>query len=372
MICDELAIIQQGGQGRRGEFRDPHIWKEGDTWCMLICTGSTRHSSSGSAILYTTDRLELLPDGTIDQNWIYRGPVYEMENQTITYGKTWELPVILPISNESGTITKYVFIFSPAPADIADNKIYYFLGDFNISTGKFTPDESFGGLPRLMDYGANVFTGPSGFIDPVSGDAIIFSIMQDQRGAGEQGASGWAHTVGLARRVWLTEDGSDVMTAPVEALNTLEEKVLVNETDLTLEQANEKLSQVSGDMLHIKLTVDVSKASEFGINMKKGGKWDCTSYSYDVAEETIYGTTENRGEGCKVKTVSGWLPAEDGKLTMDIYVDRSLVEGFFNEYKAISIRAYVEDPTSQALDIFATGDVTIESLYVATMGSIFD
>lgn len=372
VICDELAIIQKGGEGRRGEFRDPHIWKEGDTWCMAICTGSTTNSSSGSAILYTTDTLELLPDGTIDQNWIYRGPVYEMENQTITYGKTWELPVILPISNESGTITKYVFIFSPAPADIADNKIYYFLGDFDLSTGKFTPDESFGGLPRLMDYGANVFTGPSAFIDPVSGDMVMFSIMQDQRGAGEQGASGWAHTVGLARRVWLNEDGTDVMTAPVEALSTLEEKVLMNETDLTLEQANEKLSQVSGDMLHIKLTVDVSKASEFGINMKKGGKWDCTSYSYDVAEETIYGTTENRGEGCKVKTVSGWLPAEDGKLTMDIYVDRSLVEGFFNEYKAISIRAYVEDPTSQALDIFATGDVTIESLYVATMGSIFD
>lgn len=372
VICDELAIIQKGGEGRRGEFRDPHIWKEGDIWCMVICTGSTSHSTSGSAILYTTDRLELLPDGTIDQNWIYRGPVYEMENQTITYGKTWELPVILPISNESGTITKYVFIFSPAPADIADNKIYYFLGDFDLSTGKFTPDESFGGLPRLMDYGANVFTGPSAFIDPVSGDMVMFSIMQDQRGAGEQGASGWAHTVGLARRVWLNEDGTDVMTAPVEALTSLEEKVLVNKTGLTLEQANEKLSQVSGDMLHIKLTVDVSKASEFGINMKKGGKWDCTSYSYDVAEETIYGTTENRGEGCKVKTVSGWLPAEDGKLTMDIYVDRSLVEGFFNEYKAISIRAYVEDPASQAVDLFATGDVTIESLYVATMGSIFD
>ena len=372
VICDELAIIQKGGEGRRGEFRDPHIWKEGDIWCMAICTGSTTNSSSGSAILYTTDTLELLPDGTIDQNWVYRGPIYEMENQTITYGKTWELPVILPISNESGTITKYVFIFSPAPADIADNKIYYFLGDFDLSTGKFTPDESFGGLPRLMDYGANVFTGPSAFIDPVSGDMVMFSIMQDQRGAGEQGASGWAHTVGLARRVWLNEDGTDVMTAPVEALTSLEEKVLVNETGLTLEQANEKLSQISGDMLHIKLTVDVSKASEFGINMKKGGKWDCTSYSYDVAEETIYGTTENRGEGCKVKTVSGWLPTEDGKLTMDIYVDRSLVEGFFNEYKAISIRAYVEDPTSQTVDLFATGDVTIESLYVATMGSIFD
>ena len=67
-----------------------------------------------------------------------------------------------------------------------------------------------------------------------------------------------------------------------------------------------------------------------------------------------------------------WRPAENGKLTMDIYVDRSLVEGFFNQFKAISIRAYVEDPASQAVDLFATGEVTIESLYVAAMGSIFD
>ena len=48
------------------------------------------------------------------------------------------------------------------------------------------------------------------------------------------------------------------------------------------------------------------------------------------------------------------------------------MEGFFNDYKAISIRANTEDPDSRGIDLFATGSVTIESLYVATMGSIFD
>ena len=47
-------------------------------------------------------------------------------------------------------------------------------------------------------------------------------------------------------------------------------------------------------------------------------------------------------------------------------------EAFFNDHKAISIRAYVEDPASQGVDLFADGDVTVESLYVAQMGSIFD
>ena len=147
---------------------------------------------------------------------------------------------------------------------------------------------------------------------------------------------------------------------------------LLDEQNLTLAAANEKLATVSGDMLHIVITADISSAAEFGINLKQGGKWDCTTYRYDTAEQLIYGTTENRGEGCKTKTVSGALPTEDGKITMDIYVDRSLVEAFFNEYKAISIRSYVEDPASQATSLFATGEVTIESLYVATMGSIFD
>ena len=370
IICDELAIAQEAGMGRRGEFRDQHIWKEGDIWCMLVCSGSTNHAG-GTALLFTTDTLELLPDGTVDQNWIYRGPVYEMDQPITKYGRTWELPVLLPVSNESGTITKYMFVFSPAPADVADNKIYYYLGDFDLETGKFTPNPDFG-EPRLFDYGANVFTGPSAFIDPVSGDVIMFSIMQDQRGAGEQGASCWAHTCGIARRIWLNDEGTDLMMAPIEALAELETQVLVNEQNLTLDQANEKLAAVQGDMLHIKLTVDVSKAAEFGINMKQGGQWDCTTFSYDTAARIIRGSTENRGEGCKVKNVEGALPVEDGKLTIEIYIDRSLVEGFFNDYKAISIRAYVEDPASQALSLFADGDVVIESLYVAAMGSIFD
>ena len=57
---------------------------------------------------------------------------------------------------------------------------------------------------------------------------------------------------------------------------------------------------------------------------------------------------------------------------MEIYIDRSLVEGFFNDYKAISIRAYPEQRDSKAIELFATGEVRILELYVASMSSIFD
>lgn len=125
IIYDKLAIQQTEGQGRAGEFRDAHIWKEGDSWCMLVCTGSMK-SEGGSAILYETKTLEVKPDGTIDMDWKYRGLVYEMENQPMTYGTSWELPILMPLTNEAGTITKYIFMISPAPAGLADNKVYYF------------------------------------------------------------------------------------------------------------------------------------------------------------------------------------------------------------------------------------------------------
>jgi sucrose-6-phosphate hydrolase SacC (GH32 family) len=115
-------------------------------------------------------------------DWVYRGSVYDWPDQSMTYGTSWELPILLPLTNKAGTITKYFFSISPAPASMADNKVYYFVGDFDRETGKFIPDERFIDGPALLDYGSNVFTGPSALVDPVSGDVYLFSIMQDQRG----------------------------------------------------------------------------------------------------------------------------------------------------------------------------------------------
>ncbi len=170
----------------------------------------------------------------------------------------------------------------------------------------------------------------------------------------------------------LTDDGTDLKMAPIEALHTLEEEVLLNERDLTVAQANEKLAGVAEDMYYLKLVIDAKSATSFGINLKQGGKWDCTTYTYDVAKAEIIGKTANKGEGAATNLTSGELYLEDGKLVMEVYVDRSLVEAFFNETKSLSIRAYTEEADSYAISLFAEGEILIEELYLARMGSIFD
>lgn len=272
VICDDLAVIQQEGQGRAGEFRDPHIWKEGNTWCMLVCSGSTQ-TSGGTALLYTTDTLELQKDGTVEMNWQYRGPVYE---------------------------------------------------------------------------------------------------MQDQRSPAEEGAAGWAHNVGLARRIYLNEDGSDLCIAPIDAVNSLEKEVLVDAQGLTLEQANDLLAGIDEDMLYIEATFVPQDAASFGLAFKQSENGDESRFTYDPASGKLTGSTTNRGEGASAVPGSGQLSLQDGRLTMRVYIDRSLVEGFFNGDKALTLRSYPEDPTTaQGLSVFGEGAVTVEKLYVASMGSIY-
>lgn len=369
VVCDRLAIQQTEGQGRAGEFRDAHIWKEGDIWCMLVCTGSTE-SEGGSAILYETETLEVKPDGTIDMDWKYMGPVYEMEDQPMTYGTSWELPILLPLTNEAGTVTKYIFMISPAPAGLADNKVYYFIGDFDAETGRFTPDENFDNDPALLDYGCNVFTGPSVFVDPQSGDVCVFSIMQDQRTGAEEGAAEWAHCVGLTRKLWLNDAGTDVKMSPIDALQTLEGTVLAEGQNLTLEQANDMLADVKGDMLYVRAVFVADDAGAFGISLKSDGDSDRTSYTYDAGTRTIAGDTSNKGSAASLNHVSGPLSLEDGKLCMEIYIDRSLVEAYFNDTRSISMRAY-GDHDSQGIQLFSDGNVLVESLYVTKMQSIY-
>lgn len=374
-MAPELALEQQPGEGRAGQFRDPFIWKENESWYMTICSGNTKNSG-GTVLLYSTDVLELQADGEILMDWQYHGTVYEMETAPAQFGTSWELPIIVPIANESKSVETYLFIFSPAPASTADNKIFYFLGDFDHESGAFIPDESFSNEPKVLDYGDNVFTGPSMLYDEDTGRAVLFSIMQGQRSGAEEGLAGWAHTAGLAREVILSEDGTELRLRPVKELRNLDAETLIDLEAVTLAQANEALASLDEDLYRLEVAFDLTGLEDvggsLGVELKSDGDKDRTTLSYDPAAGVIYGNTQNRGKGAKRAEVSGDFTPEGSSLTLDIFVDRSLVEAFFNNDKAISMRAYVKEPTSTGILLFSEGgDLEILSLKVTRLTSIF-
>lgn len=63
-----------------------------------------------------------------------------------------------------------------------------------------------------------------------------------------------------------------------------------------------------------------------------------------------------------------WM--KSGTSGRAVYIDRSLVEGFFNDSKSISMRSY-SDFESQGLSLGADGESMVEELYVAEMNSLY-
>ena len=367
-IYPELAIKQTLGAGTAGEFRDPHIWQEAGVWNMLLCSAKT-DGEGGTALLYQTEVLELKGDGSVEMDWKLRGPVYEMENQSIKYGKTWELPIILPLKNESGNKTKHIFIFSPAPAGIADNSIFYFLGDFSVESGKFVPDESFGGVPRLLDYGANVFTGPSAFYDENSGKTYLFSIMQGQRTSGEDTLSGWAHNVGLSRELFLNEAGNDVKLRVVDTINNLESDVVYEAENVSLGEFTDSLKAINLDTYKLELEINVADKDFSGLSLvfNNEGKTENLSLNMNLRDKSFGANNRTPGKANKVRNSSGFYEYSDF-IHLEVYVDKSLLEVFLDESRSISIRTYPDNPSTESLTIVSdNNDLLITKVKLSKM-----
>ena len=199
----------------------------------------------------------------------------------------------------------------------------------------------------------------------------MFSIMQDQRPGPEQAAAGWAHSVGLTRNIFLNDDGTSVCIVPDERVYKLLNEELLSLKDVTMEEANEALKNVSGDLLYIKAVLAPQDQQNFGLNCKAQGRRNYTSFTYYTAKQTMDGFTSNRAKDAKASVVEGEVPLKDGKLTMEIFIDRSLVEGYFNSDKAISVRSYA-DPTAQEIKLFADGEVQVFEIQVCSVSSIYE
>lgn len=365
-ISNRLAIEQVGGQGAANEFRDAHIFIEDDTYYLLVGS-SVPGENRGCALLYTSSLFQNDPL----HHWTYRGYVYDYPGQPSDYGTTWELPVLLPLTDEKGNQTeKYVFIISPAPASKADNNIIYWIGTFDKTNYRFVPD--WNGQARRMDYGRNVFTGPSAFIDPLTNMSTMFSIMQDQRESSELAASGWAHCVGLPRQLYLGDDG-DLHIQPVPTIDSLKQRVFVLE-NATVEEINQKLTQVTSDMIYIKVCFEhISDQASVGIKTRMThSQEEYTTYYYDRSRQVIGANTQlNRNNS----TLSdGVFEGEmhGTSLVLELFVDRSMIEGFFNNYKTISTRSYTKDLVANQSELFITnGTADITYFEICRMNSIY-
>lgn len=368
-ISDKLAVKQMEGQGQIGEFRDAHVWIEDDTYYLAV--GSrVPNSNRGCVLLYTSSKQIADPM----HNWTYRGMLYDWVGQDPIrqYGSTWELPVMLPLTDALGNKTgKYILIISPAPAETADNNIVYWIGTFDKQNYRFVPD--YNGAPKRMDYGRNVFTGPSGFIDPNTNMVTIFSIMQDQRESSELASSGWSHCVGLPRQVYLEDNELKIRPVPnIYNLGKEDSKIVIDQVT-NVDSVNEIIKDCKSNLYNLKVNfTNLSSDAKIGIKLRMSeNKEEFTTLSYSNEVKLIEcSNLANANNSLLSGGISnGYFDTEE--LEINIFVDNSLIEAFFNNTKTISVRSYPKDYYANYFEIFVEkGNADIKYLEFVEFSAI--
>lgn len=315
--------VQRQNIGWLGEFRDPFVWLENETYFMLVGTGD-EHNGGGNAALYSSD------DGI---HWVSHGLLLEYDYaQNREAGHVWELPVLLPLRDESGNIACHILLLCACQIENEIVETYYFLGDWDAQNKSFQKHHE---RAQLLDLGKGVFTGPSGFVTP-DGRTVVFTIAQGRRSFADEVSAGWAHNGGLP--VELSIRNGQLHIQPIREINDLRRDVLLLLTHTDSAEANRLLAQCPGDQLCLEFTAEQEEAWVslcFGQHRRK--------FFYDRAARHLGVRDENGQEIGRWRGEVDDVDIGNERITFTCYLDRSMLEIYLNGVKAVTLRNYTQE-----------------------------
>lgn len=329
---DEKPVVEQT-EGWFGEFRDPFAWLEGDTYFMLVGTGDA-HNGGGNAILYSSKDLT---------SWQSHGFFLDYEyEKNLDLGHVFELPVLLPLRDESGSIACHIFLFCACQIEGGERvETCGFLGKWNPEERSF---QKFHEKALLIDLGHGIFTGPSGFVTP-DGRSVVFTIAQGMRNGKDAYLSGWAHNGSLP--VELSIRNKELAVTPIREIYQLKKRKLLSLQNVSLKEANEALGKIRGNSLFMKVTakagrlaIETGEAEQHAPETAEGGLkriiyYDREALRFGVLDETGKEIGKYRGT---VDDVS----IGDELVSMEYFLDHSMIEVYLNRKKSISARNYIQ------------------------------
>ncbi|MEZ9739723.1 sucrose-6-phosphate hydrolase [Vibrio splendidus] len=290
-------------------FRDPKVWKQGDDYLMVV--GAQTPQETGSMALYCSHDLI---------NWQHKGPIQTRYNNL---GYMWECPDFFEIDNQSVMLFSPQGVSSENPYDFKNiYSVAYILGDrLNLDTAKLENHQDI----AQPDYGFD-FYAPQTYLDD-KGRRIFIAWIGLPEIDTPSNAHQWAGMLSLPRELQI-QDGYLVQSALPELKALQGEAVMVEnalELDTTsfmveLETGTDEfeftLANVAGDNI-------VFSATDNELIL------DRSNMSQLYAEEF----------GCVRKA-----PRLSTKQTIEVYVDKSVIEIFINGGKhTMTSRFFIDD-----------------------------
>jgi beta-fructofuranosidase len=327
LASNPITPKTEEGDEHHGKYRswDPFGWLEGDTYYAIFGGG----------------RPSIAKAPTLGGKWEYVGDLFAHGvegvsiNEDVSCADFFELggkQVLLCISHDMGA--------------------RYYVGEWKQE--QFYPESH-----AQMSWVDNSFFAPESLVDD-KGRRIMWAWLFDEPEFGVRSDYGWSGTMSLPRVLTMGDDGLLRIDVP-EEIETLRDGG-VKKSDLTVGADGElPLEGISGNSLELILDMESADAAQFGVKVcvSPDGEEETVIF-YDAAEGKLKVDTMNSGPDDTPKTIEAApFALKDGeRLTLRVFVDKSVVEVFANSRQAVMRRIYPSQAESVGVRLFSTGGET--------------
>ena len=384
-VVEETVTIAQRENDLMGEvnqFRDPFCWYDDETAQYYMLVSSSIPGGGGTANVFTSTDLH---------DWDYRGYLYECPYPKYDIaGIHWECTTFLPVSTKDGSIKKYVLFDTPQYASAqAMVESYYWIGTFDKENCRFIPDKD---EPTLFDFGTATFNGQTGLCYRTDEDiaagktyeqgrTVVLSIAQGKdAGTTHDYYSGWAHNFSFPVELWLSDDGTKLMRAPIDEISKLEkqgEKLFEYVGDgKTAAELDGELGSVRGDCVKIDISFTIAPQSadykaSIGFRYNHGGE-ERTFLNFASGKAKLDRSASTALSGINTISANDYDYGDTRSFDVTILLDRSMVETYINGEASGMLRVYPKYADSNGFKLTDDGaGMLITRLAITEMTSAF-
>jgi beta-fructofuranosidase len=331
-------------QYKRIDFHDPYLWKENETWYMIVGYGITEDQvEKGTVLLYKSKDLK---------KWEFLHPFFIGDPKHDGSGIFWEMPVFWKMND------KYILLVNPVPYDGKPAISVYWVGQF--VNEKFVPDTQ---LPQKLEV-INRMLSPSVTLD-TDGRTTAIAIIPDLISRKEQLKQGWTHLYSIPR-TWNLIDGQ-IHQAPHPAIQKLRDTLKTFKSLSMSSGQNIKIGK--GHQIEIIAEITPTSANKFGFVIGKNEQnGEETKIYFDLETNQLI---VDQSKTSKIQMMDKRVEVGDCKLKkketvkIQLFIDGSVVEGFINDKDAFTTRIFPKFENSNEIEIFCEGgDATIEEVKI--------
>ena len=319
----------------RIDFRDPKIWKEDDTYYLIV--GNKNDNQIGQVVLCSSKDLK---------NWKFETIL--AANETGKIGTMWECPDFFRLGD------KHVLICSPQDMKAQKYEFHnghnsvYFLGDYDSQTHKFEKE-----APHALDYGMDFYAPQT--TELADGRRILIAWMKSWDACVIPNSQDWQGMMTLPRELSL-ENGK-IRQVPVREIEKYHKNLCKYEKAEIEEETI--LSGIEGRTIDLTVELEDNDFTIFSMKLAANEEYE-TKFTYYKAsrileiDRTYCGVTKDVVCVRKIKIAD---PA--GLKKMRFILDRQSIELFINDGQQVATTAICTPLEAQEIHFFSDSKVQV-------------